>query len=818
MMQRRRTKLSPRGTAFSGATPTAPARRDDPSGTATPSGLSQTSESAKPVGSLPHFARQTQSSLQRNAQRASDGRVRTPFTKLSENQTPNSIPLKTPGTKASHATDKSQIAKTPKPGFLSSFGGKRPPAAKVKPGESGLSGPTRAPSQRGFLGISPPWQQKGVIRGGEPSPTPTTKIQAKISPPQRLTVDTSQSALKPAIESATHSVRLGISPVWTQPQEILEEGASSFEPNPIDFETGNADGATPSAATLTTLLGVFSTFAEVWGQPALDDTASAESVEDVPLSVLVRPRESLGGVSEISDGSASISLDESSEADEDESSASSASSESVMSSLGSSTAQSHPSTTADVLSIGGSDMTDREEEEDDIEKLLQLPDGLRLPSRALKAATPRKESQDETSVPAEQVETSTSDLLSPPQSPSLVMEQYQHGLPSLCVGRLLRGADDDSSEDMSTSTNKSELERYMHSIFSPTDLAFSCDELDTRNRTALFDDEDPRCTNDGIVDDSILMSDEQLRQQIPACEETPAIDEALRMFSTEDFDSVALFADLSDELDDSIFSVVSDPLLQLVQSNCAFLDETQRQLLSDQPQEMNSLDTTDGVQPYSSPSPSLERLAWLLTPKIESDVVSSNVRSHMSPPQVTFLEKKSCDDQELWATEVETAAVESRPQLFDRDSSTEYEVIGSAAVLPSPTFDHVDSVFLPSTRDESLPNLVSLSHEMSDHCVEQPELSTNAMLSSEWGENPSTVQLTPADEIRKLRIQVELLTRKRESLESLLKVAVRELVASTCCYTSEDKALEALHGKAGETTTTEGSTACVLSVTLDGES
>lgn len=795
MMQRRRTKLSPRGTAFAGATPAAVSRRVDPGGTTTPGGISQTSESVTPAGSLPHFARQTKSSLQRNAQRVNDVRVRVPFAQLSENQTPNSSAKKTLGTKASQTTDKSQIAKTPKPGFLSSFGAKRLSAVKDKPGESGLSGPNRAVSQRGFLGISPPWQQKGVNRGEESSPKSSIESHSKTCLPQRLTVDTSQSAVKPAIEP---SERLGISPVWAQPQECLEEGTSSAAPSPIPPEAGNVDGTTPSSATLSTLLGVFSTFADVWVQPALDETASTEGVEDIPSSVLVRPRESLGGVSEISDGSASISLDESSDLDDEESSRSS-SSDSMMSSLGSSTAQSQPSATTDVLSIGGSDRIDREEEEDDNDTLLQLPEGLRLPSRAMEAATPRKELQEEMRIPSEQGELSTTALLSPPQMPSVVMEQYQHGMPSICVGRLLQGADDDSSEDMSTSTLKSELEKYMHSIFSPADPASPCDELDSRNLTALhasfFEDEDPRCTIDGIVDDSILMSDEQLLQHMPAFDETPAIDEALRMFSTEEFDSVALFADSSEGMDDSIFSIVSDPLLQLVQLNCAFLDETQRNLLSDNPGEMIDLDTADEVQPCCSPSPSLERLAWLLTPQTESD------RGTAPPEQKiqSSLKRRPCNDQELWVRESKAAAVASSFQLSDSETSTEHEVHASPAVL-SPSVDSFDSASSPGQSVESHGQLDSLKDER-DQSVhsKQAELSTNELLPRDFDESTKIFELAPADEIRELRIQVELLTQRKEELESLLQVAVRELVASSTSYSSEDEALGAIYVKARET-------------------
>jgi hypothetical protein len=819
MMQRRRTKLSPRGTANAVATPAnAPHIRG---GMTTPSGLSQTSDSAKPVGSLPHFARQTKSSLQRNAQRVND--VRVPFSQLSENRTPHSSSKTTLGTKASHTTDKkSQIAKTPKPGFLSSFGAKRSSALKDKPGEAGLTGPVRAPSQRNFLGISPPWQQKGANHGVEPSPKSFMESHTKPCPSQRLTVDTSQSASKPAIETTTFSERLGISPVWAQQQEGLdEEGSSSAEPTTIPSGTENADGTTPSSATMTTLLGVFSTFADVWVQPALDETASTESVEDIPSSVLVRPRESLGGVSEISDGSASLSLDESSELDTEDESSSSTSTGSVMSSLGSSTAQSQPSATPDVLSIGGSDIIDREEEEDDNETLLQLPEGLRLPSRAMNAATPRKELQEDMQVLTEQGVLSTTALLSPPQMPSVVMEQYQRGMPSICVGRLLVGADDDSSEDMSTSTLKSELEKYMHSIFSPADRASPCDELDSRNLTALhapfYDDDDPRCTIDGIVDDSILLSDEQLLQHMPAFDETPAIDEALRMFSTEDFDSVALFADLSDGMDDSIFSVVSDPLLQLVQSNCAFLDETQRKLLSDHPEEMHGLDTADEVQPFFSPSPSLEKLAWLLTPKIDSAVSSDesiDKRRHTVSPHERIqasLENEVCNCEERWAPGAETAAVESSAQLIDRHTSTEHELHASAAVQ-SPSFDSVDAASLPLQREEPQGHLDSSIVDERDQCVhsQDAEVSTNELLPNE------TLEPSPADEIRALRIQVELLTQMKEELESLLKVAVRELVeSSTCSYRSEDEALGAIRVKAHEATTINEPSACFPQTIFD---
>jgi hypothetical protein len=329
------------------------------------------------------------------------------------------------------------------------------------------------------------------------------------------------------------------------------------------FGFGESNAPTPTSG-LGAMLGMFSTFSEVWNEPANDegeDFSSVESSLDIP-SIILR-RQSLGGVSEISANSESYSMDVTSEGDEETTSTIS----SIPSSPASS-AQRTNSSNSRLLRDDPNDTCCDDEEDTSQQELLRLPECLRVQHPGVHEDFREEKSILElrscNSLPfsvglegsggQESTSAQNPDIVSEADSahclpsPTLVEEEFPHGMATICVGRLLKTGGDDSisesSESQTSNAFKSELVE---------DATKLLDLRDCIPLPVLSDDFVGAYTQDEslpVGDDSQFLFDALHH------DETPAIDEAIELFSNEvalaDYHEY-LLDDLNPTLDHSLW-------------------------------------------------------------------------------------------------------------------------------------------------------------------------------------------------------------------------------------------------------------------------
>jgi hypothetical protein len=340
---------------------------------------------------------------------------------------------------------------------------------------------------------------------------------------------------------------LGISPPWSQlKSDCINEKAEVSLTTPLNFSFGLGESNIPSPTVgLSAMLGMFSTFSEAWKEPANDDCEDLSSVEnsmDVP-SIIV-PRQSLGGVSEISANSTTYSLDVTSESEEETTSTIS----SMLSSRVSS-AQRSNSSNGRLLQDSNNDTFCDDEEATSQQKLLHLPEYLRVQQSVVQEDIHKEDKilqirssnnmsssialnhsggkeRAPSPIPDLVPETDSSQCL---LSPTSIEEEFPHGVATLCVGCLLKSGGDDSISETSESQTSSLFNSEL--VEESTELLHLPDSMPLPTFSDDIFSANPQDESLMMGDDSQLMLD--TIHKLTSDDETPAIDEAIELFSNE---------------------------------------------------------------------------------------------------------------------------------------------------------------------------------------------------------------------------------------------------------------------------------------------